>query len=153
MSMKRMGAVFLAGLLFLFVVAATGCEQKKAYVDGSYRAEFKDFDSFGYKDYLEITVEGGLVVSVVFNGINEAGGLKSEDEAYRAEMEKAQGTNPSKYSSDVINQFLEQLDIEKVDIVAGATYSTNCFKALFFALEPNMEKGDTSLVLVDNVSM
>ena len=149
--MKRIGAAALVGLLLLFAFAAAGCDTQKAYVDGFYRAEFADFDSYGYKDFLEITIEGGRVVAVTFNGVNAEGGLKSEDVAYQENMEKIQGTNPSKYSADVINQYLEQLDIEKVDIVAGATYSTNCFKALFFALEKNMVAGNQTLVVVENV--
>ena len=150
--MKRIGAAALVGLLLLFAFAAAGCDTQKTYVDGSYRAEFADFDSYGYKDFLEITVQGGRVTAVTFNGVDAQGGLKSDDAAYRENMEKIQGTNPSKYSADVINQYLEQLDIKKVDIVAGATYSTNCFKALFFALEANMLKGDQTLVVVQNIT-
>ena len=151
--MKRIGAISLALLLSLFLFAFAGCKNENVYENGVYRAEFKDFDARGYKDYLVITVEGKRVTGIEFNGINKDGDLKSEDEDYQIQMEDLQGTNPSKYSTDVVNQYLEKLDIKNVDIVAGATYSTNSFKALFFALESNMKAGDTTLVLVDNIPM
>lgn len=45
------------------------------YKDGSYRAEMKDFDlENGWKDSVDITVAGGKITAVVWNGTYKDGG-------------------------------------------------------------------------------
>ncbi len=50
-----------------------------------------------------------------------------------------------------MNQLLEKQGLDGVDVIAGATYSSDCFKALFAALEENMVNGVTDQVYVENV--
>ena len=119
--------------------------------DGTYRAEYKNFDVYGWKDYIEVTVEDGEIASLVFDAVNmEDGTLKSEDESYKNQMEPIVGTYPAKYNADLINQFLESGKISAVDIVAGATQSTGSFKTLLTNIVPNIKAGDTTVVLVDD---
>lgn len=146
---------------FLALAALAGCAKagsgtaataaNPVYVDGVYYAEFANFDSRGYKDTLQITVEGGCVTAVVYDAVNEAGGKKNEDTEYGRKMEEAQNTTPSRYSSDLINQYLEYQTSQQVVAVAGATYSSQSFKALLEALEPRMKTGDTTPIAVENV--
>lgn len=146
--MKRFLGVAVAVLLLFSLF---GCAQSHSYQDGIYSAEFRDFDSRGYKDYLKVTVSGGKVTDIVFDGVDAEGNLKSQDADYKSTMEELQGTYPEKYATDLENQYLDMSDIEKVDAVAGATYSSESFIALFHALEKSMESGDSKLVVIDNI--
>ena len=151
--MKKIISLALAGALA--VGAFTGCSTEQlntALTDGTYRAEFKDFDRFGWKDFVEVTVADGELSEVVYDSVNEDGTkLKSEDESYKAEMESIVGTYPAKYNKDLINQFIESGKVTSVDIVAGATESTGKFKTLIVAAMQNATSGDTETEIVDNL--
>ena len=45
---------------------------------------------------------------------------------------------------------MESNTISAVDVVAGATQATGSFKTLLTNIAPNLESGDTALVLVDD---
>lgn len=147
--MRKWGAALLAVLAFLLI--GTSCASEPFYQDGEYTAEFADYDARGYKDFIHVTVKDRAVVEIDFDAKNADGALKSEDENYAEDMEKVQSTYPQKYAADLSNQYLDTQEAAKVDAVAGATYSSDCFKALFAALEKNMLKGDTDTLVVDNV--
>ena len=135
------------------VFAFTACSEASFtnLQDGTYRAEYKNFDVYGWKDYIEVTVENGEISELVFDAVNiEDGRLKSEDENYKSEMEPIVGTYPAKYNTDLINQFLESGKISAVDVVAGATQSTGSFKTLLTNIVPNIKEGNTEIVLVDD---
>ena len=135
------------------VFAFTACSEASFtnLQDGTYRAEYKNFDVYGWKDYIEVTVENGEISELVFDAVNiEDGSLKSEDENYKSEMEPIVGTYPAKYNADLINQFLESGKISAVDVVAGATQSTCSFKTLLTNIVPNIKEGNTEIVLVDD---
>ena len=151
--MKKIISLALAGALA--VGAFTGCSTEQlntALTDGTYRAEFKDFDRFGWKDFVEVTISDGELSEVVYDSVNEDGTkLKSEDESYKAEMESIVGTYPAKYNKDLINQFIESGKVTSVDIVAGATESTGKFKTLIVAAMQNATSGVTATEIVDNL--
>ena len=147
--MLSAGKIFLATLLSMLML--TGCGAK-SYKDGVYRAEFQRYDSRGYKDFIEVTVENATVTGIVYNAVTESGALKTDDEKYQKDMETVQGTNPSRYSQDLVNQYMETHSISDVDTIAGATYSSDSFVALFKALESSMTSGKTETVLVENLT-
>ncbi|MBE6878876.1 MAG: hypothetical protein E7488_06920 [Ruminococcaceae bacterium] len=141
----------LAVVICVFAFTACSEETFTNLQDGVYRAEYKDFDVYGWKDYIEITVEDGEISELVFDAVNmEDDSLKSEDENYKSQMEPIVGTYPAKYNADLINQFLESGKISSVDVVAGATQSTGSFKTLLTGIVPNIKAGNTEVVLVDN---
>ena len=133
----------------------TGCSESQivstTLTDGTYRAEFKDFDSNGWKEYVEVSVVDGELNEVVFDSVNEKSELKSEDESYKAEMERMVGTYPAKYNKDLINQFIESGKVTAVDIVAGATESTGNFKTLIIEAMENAATGNTEVEIVENL--
>ena len=116
--------------------------------DGTYRAEYEDFDRSGYKDFVEITFEDGRAVSVRADALAADGSLKSQSDECKNNMEKICGTYPEKYYRDLINQYLEKGDSKQVDIVAGATATSESFKVLAYALEQAVRNGDTQTVIV-----
>ncbi|MGD9559819.1 MAG: FMN-binding protein [Oscillospiraceae bacterium] len=138
-------------LVLLCIVTLAACNAPPTYQDGTYSAEFKDFDSYGYKEYMIVTVSGGEITDLVYNAVNEEGVLRTQDEKYQQNMESVVDTYPEKYTGDLINQFMDEQDISRVDIIAGATWSSESFKALFIALEAHMTSGDTTALRVDNV--
>ncbi|MBR5805863.1 MAG: FMN-binding protein [Oscillospiraceae bacterium] len=135
--------------------AFTGCSEEQIrsakFTDGTYRAEFAQFDANGWKDYVEVTIADGELNEVVFDSVNEKEQLKSEDESYKSEMEQMVGTYPAKYNKDLINQFLESGKITSVDIVAGATESTGNFKTLIVEAMKSANSGSTEVVIVENI--
>lgn len=136
--------------------AFTGCSEAQitsaSLIDGTYRAEFKDFDENGWKDFVEVTIVDSQLNEVVFDSISENGDkLKSEDESYKAEMEMMVGTYPAKYNKDLINQFIESGKVTGVDIVAGATESTGNFKTLIVEAMLNAASGETEVEIVENL--
>ena len=149
--MHRLGPVLLALALGAGMLAGCGGPKKKAFLDGEYRAEFADFDSYGYKDFVELTVKDGLVTEVYYNGINADGHLKTEDLKYESDMQSLQDTWPVKYSTDLENQYLESQGIEGVDALAGATYSSDAFRTLMTGLEEQMAAGDTATLVLENI--
>lgn len=151
--MKR---IISLALTAVFAMGAfTGCSEGQivstTLTDGTYRAEFKDFDSNGWKDYVEVSVVDGELNEVVFDSVNEKSELKSEDESYKAEMEQLVGTYPAKYNKDLINQFIESGKVTAVDIVAGATESTGNFKTLIIEAMENAATGNTEVEIVENL--
>ena len=125
----------IAGCCILAALLA-GC----GFKDGTYTAEFKSFDSLGYKDRLEITVEDGVITGARFDGVNAEGGLKSEDTAYADRMRPLCGTDPaqiSRYYSEALVGLDDPKDLE-ADGVSGATVSAQHFEALWQALQTPM---------------
>lgn len=147
--MRKLGMFLLAALTLVLLLA--GCAQEQYFHDGTYTAEFEDFDGRGYKDYIRVTVKDKVVTSIEYDAVNEEGALKSADEKYASDMQKVQDTYPDKYTADLINQYMEAQSISGVDALAGATYSSDAFTALFTELEKSMLSGDTETVTVANI--
>lgn len=144
--------IYFLSIITIAILLFAGCSSKEvSYQDGLYKAEFADFDTHGYKDTLALTVKDGSIVSVNYDGVNKDGGLKTKDEKLKQETEAVQGTYPEKIAADLANHYMELQDISKIDVVAGATYSSESFKALYTALQPNMISGDTSVLVIENV--
>lgn len=145
--MKKVALVLVAALVLALFVGCTGDFKIE---DGTYRAEYADYDQQGYKEYVEITFENGGVTDVVFDAISGVdGSLKSEATDMSALMESATGTTPKKSYEDIINQYLQNPSADSIDIVAGATASTRSFVALVQALEKAVKAGNTETVIVD----
>lgn len=149
--MKKIFKAIIIALVMVLTFTACSADSFNNLKDGTYRAEYENFDAYGWKDYIEITVEDGQISQLVFDAVNmEGDALKSEDESYKNEMELIVGTYPAKYNKDLINQFLESGKISAVDVVAGATQSTGSFKTLLTNIIGNVQNGDTTTVIVED---
>lgn len=146
--MKKIILLFIAFCLTLTTFIACGNTPSK-YTDGTYRAEFLNYDDRGYKDFLEIVVQNGVVSDITFDAINSDGQLRTENEEYAKAMEEMQATTPEQYSSDLENQYMAHGNIDEVVAVAGATLSSDNFKLLFTALESSLTTGNSQTVIVD----
>lgn len=142
---RKLLAAVSCGLAILLA----GC----GFKDGTYSAEFKSYDSLGYKDRLQITVTDGVITDAQFDGVNEEGGLKSEDEAYADRMRPLCGTDPAairQYYSEALVGLEDPKDPE-ADGVSGATVSAQHFEALWQALQSPMKKGETTPVVAKDI--
>lgn len=137
--MKR---IFTVLCVLALALGFTACGAAAAIEDGTYRAEYDSFDVNGYKDFVELTFEGGVVTNVVMDAVCEADGtLKSESEEYKESMQTVVGTYPQKYYTDLINQYIQTGSSDGVEIVAGATTTSNSMLKLLRALEEVMVSG------------
>lgn len=148
---KVLSLALCAVMAFTMTACADGQLNATTLVDGTYRAEFLEFDPNGWKDYVEVTIENGELYKVVYDSVDEDDNLKSEDESYKAEMEAIVGTYPAKYNQNLINQFIRSGKVTSVDIVAGATESTGNFKTLIVAAMENAVEGNTETEVVENL--
>lgn len=120
----------------LLVNMVAGGETKIAasrYTDGEYKAQFKDFDQTGWKEFVVLNIKNGEVTIKEFDAISKADEtkLKSEDNDLAGKMEEKTGMTFSR----AVDKLIESLagaknDVTKVDNVAGATMSSNGFKLL-----------------------
>lgn len=142
---KRYLAICVTAVLAMFMF--TGCSG--GMKDGTYRAEYKDFDDHGWKDYVSITVSDGKITEVDYDSVNDDGKKKSEDEAYREQMEPVSKTYPAKFYKELEDQLVDKQDLKKVDAVAGATNSSNDFKVLGMEALKAAKSGKTDTAVVE----
>lgn len=99
------------------------------FKDGVYKATQDKADQYGWKGFVEVTIKDGKIATVIFDYDNN-GALKSKDEAYKAQMEPVSKTYPEKAFAELQAALVEKQDVAAVNAVAGATMSSNDFKAL-----------------------
>ena len=115
--------------------------------DGCYTARMEDY-SFGWLEYVTITVKNGEIVSTEFNAENASGFVKSWDNAYMQNMAPVSGTYPNEYTRLYAAQLTGQTDVPEIEIIVGASSSGYHFRALTEAVVQQAIKGDSTLVLV-----
>ncbi len=143
--MKKTFAIIAAAVMCSAVLSGCSAGMK----DGTYKAEYKSYDDHGWKDYVSITVSGGKITAVDYDSLNESGAKKSEDEAYRAQMEPVSKTYPAKFYKELEDKLVEGQDVKKVDAVTGATTSSNDFKILATEALDAAKSGKTDTVTVE----
>lgn len=119
--------------------------------DGTYTLVEKNFDTRGWKTEFSITVVDGKITESAYENVNEAGAKKSEDAAYQENMVAKSGVGPADYFPALNNQLVEKQDPEAVEVVTGATGSSDTFKKYAPMLVEAAEAGDTTLIEIDNV--
>lgn len=120
--------------------------------DGTYRLEETDFDDNGWKVFLEITVEDGKIVSVGYDYINDDGLLKSEDEEYQDAMFKVSGKGPKEFTKELSDALVAAQDAKEIDIISGATGSSETFMNYAQQLIQAAQKGETDTIMIHNQS-
>ena len=135
--MKKLFAYIL--LIITCVAIFSSCGSTVPLENGTYRVEYDSYDDFGYKDFIEIKVVDGAIVSIVADGVDQNGSLKTESGDYKTSMESITGTYPAKYYKDLINEYTGKGSIDNVDVIAGATISSESFKVLMKAVEKTMK--------------
>jgi major membrane immunogen (membrane-anchored lipoprotein) len=119
--------------------------------DGTYTLVEKNFDTRGWKTEFSITVVDGKITASTYENVNEAGEKKSEDAEYQANMTGKVGVGPADYFPDLNNQLVEKQDPDAVEVVTGATNSSDTFKKYAQQLVDAAVVGETAAIEVDNV--
>ncbi|MGV2687052.1 FMN-binding protein, partial [Clostridium perfringens] len=112
-----------------------GCGDKKEEAkketglkNGTYKSE-SEADDRGYKGAIEIEVKDGKIAKVKYDEANDKGS-KLADEGYNKTMKEKSKTNPTEAFPKLEASLVEKQDASKVDVVTGATKSSEQFKTL-----------------------
>lgn len=119
-----------------------------AYKDGTYKASYKDFDDRGWKAFVEITVKDQKIEQAKFDYVNKDQKLKSEDEEYAKAYKKETKITPKEAADAMVKALIEKQDAN-IDSVAGATHSTENFKALSTKALENAETGKQEEAIIE----
>jgi len=119
--------------------------------DGEYSLKELNPDAHGWSTYINMTVEGGKITAVDWNYVNGEGTLKSEDEGYQQAMSEKMGVGPKEFIPQLANSLIEKQNAAEVEVVTGATSSSNNFKMYVVQLIHAAQKGDTTPIEVDNL--
>ncbi|MFV0441701.1 MAG: hypothetical protein ACK5LV_10500 [Lachnospirales bacterium] len=106
-------------------------EATEGLVDGTYKAEQPEFVD-EYKDFVEITVEGGVVTNIDYDSAKEDGTLKSELSESGEYGMVAYGNASSEWHEQVA--LLEEAALASqapVDTVSGVTIDFSGFNELY----------------------
>ena len=135
--------------VFISVILLSSCEVKVRLDDGVYRVEMSEYDENGYKDFVEFTIEDGIVTEITADAVHKKdGSLKTSSQEIKKSMEKLSGTYPEKFYSDLVNKYIGSLG-EDTDVIAGATISSkNFFKMMDFAKNAAIN-ADSSIKVVE----
>ena len=154
---KQCSTVFLAVMLLVLIVVATGCSKTESkvstpptavktavsptitpilgtYEDGIYFAMEDDFDDSGWKGTVTVTVSGGRITAADWSGVNANGGVdkKAYDNGGRYNMVRyAQARAEwSVQASDVEDYLVTHQKLGTVDEIASVSISTDSFNTL-----------------------
>ena len=118
-----------------------------AWKDGTYKAE-SGFDERGWKFVHEITIEGGKITASTADYEDKDGNLKSENAEYNATMKEKSGVSSAE-STDKLDEELLAAQSADVEVVSGATTTSENFKKSTEALLKAAEEGNTDTIILD----
>lgn len=156
--MKKLFSVSTLTLASVLVLSACGGSEEAAestvseegLQDGTYTLVEKNLDENGWKTDFSITVADGKITESNYENVNEAGDKKSEDEAYQERMAEVAGVGPVEYFPALNEQLVETQNPAGVEIVTGATHSSESFKEYAQQLVDAAEEGKTDTIEIDN---
>ncbi|MRI85513.1 FMN-binding protein [Aerococcaceae bacterium WS4759] len=125
-------------------------ESTEALVDGEYTAVSNE-DENGWSVLHVITVEDGEITVSDFNYVNAEGDLKSEDEEYNTMMEEKSGVSAADAMVQ-LNEALVEAQSAEVDVVSGATGTSETFVKSTKALLAAAAEGNTDEINIDELS-
>lgn len=137
--MKKIG--ILMALAMMIALVSCDKEEETVYVNGDYSAEDAEFH-YGYKAFTNVTIENDNQVSVQFDYVDDAGGLKSQTTAEEYPMDP----HPSVWCRTLETQLMA-VDIvayTEIDGITGATSGSVAADELFQLILDAAKTGDTS---------
>ena len=95
--------------------------------DGTYKLEEKNYSN-GYRAVFEMVVKDGKITESKYDNINEKGDSKTKDAEYNKNMDAKAGTSPEKFIPELNEQFVKAQSAGGVEVVTGATHSSESFQ-------------------------
>jgi major membrane immunogen (membrane-anchored lipoprotein) len=136
-------------VLVFFLSIVISCTNSSSRLrDGYYTAEDGEYDKYGWKSFMTICVNNGIISQVEFNAKDMGGFIKSWDMDYMRVMNAVSGTYPNEYSRFYASQFMEDQNVDSIDVLTGATDSWEHFVQLARAVLENARNGVTSVAVI-----
>ena len=118
--------------------------------DGTYALEELNFGGTGWKEGLEIVVADGKITDATWSSVKEAGELKIEDDNYQETMTSTDGVGPQDFIPGLEEALVEAQDPSDVEVISGATGTSDKFKEYAQQLVDAAEEGSTTTIEIDN---
>lgn len=118
--------------------------------DGTYALEEQNFDENGWKVFMEITVEDGKITESNYNYKDEDDNLKTDDEEYQDMMKDQSGVGPQEFVEQLNKGLVSMQDAQLVDVVSGATHSSEVFINYAQQLIQAAQNGQSDTILIHN---
>lgn len=117
--------------------------------DGTYKLEEKNYSN-GYRTVFTIVVKDGKITESNYDNVNEDGKSKQEDADYNKNMKAKSGTNPEAFIPELNEKFVEAQNPGDVEVVTGATHSSESFQNYAQQLVQAAQAGNTETIEIDN---
>lgn len=117
--------------------------------DGEYKLEEKNYSN-GYRVVFTMTVEDGKIAKSDYDYVNEAGDSKKDDTEYETKMKDKTGVGPSEFIPKLNEEFVKAQNPGSVEVVTGATHSSDAFINYAQQLVQAAQAGDTETIEIDN---
>ena len=118
--------------------------------DGSYRVEELNFGGSGWKEALDMTVEGGEITEATWESVDEDGNNKIEDDEYQETMTDVSGLGPQDFIPELEDSLVDAQEPADVEVVSGATGTSEKFQDYSQQLVDAAEEGNNETIEVDN---
>lgn len=118
--------------------------------DGTYAIEDLNFGETGWKESLEIVVDGGEITDATFTSLDEEGNNKLEDDDYQEAMSGVTGVGPQDFIPELEGALVDAQNPADVEVVTGATSTSEKFVDYAQQLVDAAEEGNTETIEVDN---
>ena len=149
---KLLAGLSLSTVLLLSACGADAPEEtvEGGLQDGTYAVEELNFGGTGWKEGLEIVVADGKITDATWSSVNEAGELKIEDDNYQETMTETDGVGPQDFIPALEDSLVDTQNPDDVEVVTGATSTSEKFKDYADQLVAAAEEGNTDTIEVDN---
>lgn len=117
--------------------------------DGTYKLEEKN-EKNGYHAVFEMTVKDGKITESKYDNINADGKSKTEDTKYEESMKAKSGVGPKEYIKQLNDSFVKAQSASGVEVVTGATHSSESFQNYAQQLIQAAQAGNTDTIEIDN---
>ena len=117
--------------------------------DGTYKLEEKN-EKNGYRAVFEMTVKDGKITASKYDNINADGKSKTEDTKYEESMKAKSGVGPKEYIKQLNDSFVKAQSASGVEVVTGATHSSESFQNYAQQLIQAAQAGNTDTIEIDN---
>ena len=124
---------------------------KAKYHDGTYKLEEKNY-SHGYRQVYTLVIKDHKIDKLTYDQVDKNGKSKTKDAKYEKQMKKYAKVGPKEYIPKLMEEFAKSNgNMEKVQVVSGATESSNQFIAYVGQLLNAAQEGNARSIHVDNI--
>jgi len=118
--------------------------------DGTYTLEEKNY-SHGYRVVFTMTVKDGKISKSGYDYVDKNGKSKTKDANYEKSMKAKTGVGPAEYIPKLNDALVKKQNAAQVDVVSGATESSQTFVLYADQLINAAQAGNTNKIVVDNI--